>query len=135
LPARLRRQEFEYIRHGTQALTAALDVHSGDYRAKGKTRYKTMTLSPEEFMRRFLLHVLPSGFHRIRHINSNAQRHPPSNGGRADSCVCTRSDDHWQLPRPTCHGVGPQRPHCRAPHAQRTSSPNPITVATLRKSP
>jgi hypothetical protein len=38
-----------------------------DYRAKGKTRYKTMILSPEEFMRRFLLHVLPSGFHRIRH--------------------------------------------------------------------
>jgi hypothetical protein len=28
-PARARRQEFEYIRHGTQALTAALDVHSG----------------------------------------------------------------------------------------------------------
>jgi hypothetical protein len=26
-----------------------------------------MTLSPEEFMRRFLLHVLSSGFHRIRH--------------------------------------------------------------------
>jgi hypothetical protein len=26
-----------------------------------------MTLSPEEFMRRFLLHVLPGGFHRIRH--------------------------------------------------------------------
>jgi hypothetical protein len=38
-----------------------------DYRAKGNTRYKTMTLSPEEFMRRFLLHVLPGGFHRIRH--------------------------------------------------------------------
>ncbi len=38
-----------------------------DYRAKGSTRYKAMTLSPEEFMRRFLLHVLPSGFHRIRH--------------------------------------------------------------------
>lgn len=38
-----------------------------DYRAKGKTRHKAMTLSPEEFMRRFLLHVLPSGFHRIRH--------------------------------------------------------------------
>ena len=38
-----------------------------DYRAKGRTRQKTMTLSPEEFMRRFLLHVLPSGFHRIRH--------------------------------------------------------------------
>ena len=38
-----------------------------DYRAHGRTRYKSMTLSAEEFMRRFLLHVLPSGFHRIRH--------------------------------------------------------------------
>jgi hypothetical protein len=38
-----------------------------DYRAKGRTRHKTMTLSADEFMRRFLLHVLPSGFHRIRH--------------------------------------------------------------------
>jgi hypothetical protein len=38
-----------------------------DYRAKGRTRHKTMTLSPDEFMRRFLLHVLPGGFHRIRH--------------------------------------------------------------------
>jgi hypothetical protein len=38
-----------------------------DYRAKGRVRYKTMTLEPAEFIRRFLLHVLPSGFHRIRH--------------------------------------------------------------------
>jgi len=38
-----------------------------DYRAKGRTRHKTMTLEPSEFMRRFLLHVLPGGFHRIRH--------------------------------------------------------------------
>jgi len=47
-----------------------------DYRAKGNTRYKTMTLSCEEFMRRFLLHVLPGGFHRIRHYGLL------SNGGR-----------------------------------------------------
>jgi hypothetical protein len=47
-----------------------------DYRAKGRTRYKTMTLSAAEFMRRFLLHVLPSGFHRIRHYGllGNAHR-------------------------------------------------------------
>jgi len=47
-----------------------------DYRAKGRTRYKSMTLAPEEFMRRFLLHVLPSGFHRIRHYGllANAGR-------------------------------------------------------------
>jgi hypothetical protein len=38
-----------------------------DYRASGRTRYKTMTLQAGEFMRRFLLHVLPGGFHRIRH--------------------------------------------------------------------
>ena len=38
-----------------------------DYRAEGRTRRKTMTLTAPEFMRRFLLHVLPSGFHRIRH--------------------------------------------------------------------
>jgi hypothetical protein len=38
-----------------------------DYRAKGRTRQKTMTLAATEFMRRFLLHVLPGGFHRIRH--------------------------------------------------------------------
>jgi hypothetical protein len=38
-----------------------------DYRAKGCPRHKTMTLEPGEFMRRFLLHVLPAGFHRIRH--------------------------------------------------------------------
>jgi hypothetical protein len=38
-----------------------------DYRLKGRGRYKVMTLEPGEFMRRFLLHVLPGRFHRIRH--------------------------------------------------------------------
>ena len=38
-----------------------------DYRAKERYRHKTMTLASDEFIRRFLLHVLPSGFHRIRH--------------------------------------------------------------------
>jgi len=49
-----------------------------DYRAKNKTRYKTMTLSANEFMRRFLLHVLPGGFYRIRHyglLANAARRH------------------------------------------------------------
>ena len=47
-----------------------------DYRAKGRTRYKAMTLAATEFMRRFLLHVLPGGFHRIRHYGllANAGR-------------------------------------------------------------
>jgi hypothetical protein len=38
-----------------------------DYRVKGRDRQKTMTLDAGEFIRRFLIHVLPSGFHRIRH--------------------------------------------------------------------
>jgi hypothetical protein len=38
-----------------------------DYRIEGPARYKTMTLKPGEFIRRFLMHVLPKGFHRIRH--------------------------------------------------------------------
>lgn len=38
-----------------------------DYRRDGADRQQTMTLSADEFIRRFLLHVLPKGFHRIRH--------------------------------------------------------------------
>jgi hypothetical protein len=38
-----------------------------DYRRNGQARYRTMTLGADEFIRRFLLHVLPKGFHRIRH--------------------------------------------------------------------
>ncbi len=40
-----------------------------DYRARsvGKAWRKTMTLTAPELIRRFLLHVLPDGFHRIRH--------------------------------------------------------------------
>jgi len=38
-----------------------------DYRREGQARYGVMTLDAHEFIRRFLLHVLPNGFHRIRH--------------------------------------------------------------------
>jgi len=38
-----------------------------DYRVEGRDRYKVMTLKASEFIRRFLIHVLPGGFHRIRH--------------------------------------------------------------------
>jgi hypothetical protein len=54
-----------------------------DYRTKGKTRHKMMTLNAEEFMRRFLLHVLPSGFHRIRHYGLIANAGRKGNLARA----------------------------------------------------
>jgi hypothetical protein len=38
-----------------------------DYRHDGAERHQIMTLTADEFIRRFLLHVLPRGFHRIRH--------------------------------------------------------------------
>jgi hypothetical protein len=55
-----------------------------DYRSKGKTRYKAMTLTADEFIRRFLLHVLPMGFHRIRHYGLLA------NAGRRDHLAQAR---------------------------------------------
>ena len=47
-----------------------------DYRINGAGRWKTMRLHPHEFIRRFLTHVLPKGFHRIRHYGlfANATR-------------------------------------------------------------
>ena len=47
-----------------------------DYRRDWSARWTTMTLSPHEFVRRFLIHVLPSRFHRIRHYGlfANGQR-------------------------------------------------------------
>jgi hypothetical protein len=55
-----------------------------DYRAKGRSRQKLMTLATDEFIRRFLIHVLPSGFHRIRHYGLFA------NGRRAENLAQTR---------------------------------------------
>ncbi len=54
-----------------------------NYRDKGNTRHKTITLSAEEFMRRFLLHVLPGGFHRIRHYGLIANAGRRNNLARA----------------------------------------------------
>jgi hypothetical protein len=55
-----------------------------DYRANQQQRAKVMTLATDEFIRRFLIHVLPSGFHRIRHYGLFA------NGGRAENIARAR---------------------------------------------
>jgi len=55
-----------------------------DYRIEGHARYKTMTLPIHEFIRRFLMHVLPKGFHRIRHYGLFA------NGNRAENVALAR---------------------------------------------
>jgi hypothetical protein len=90
-----------------------------DYRAEGRTRHKTLTLSAPEFMRRFLLHVLPRGFHRIRHYGLLA------NPTRKNNIEAARAS--LQVPAPatpvncaTGHTPGSRSPtfvcrHCGAP--------------------
>jgi len=68
----------------------AVDAHRvtfkwKDYRAEAEQRYKTMTLETPEFIRRFLLHTLPKGFHRIRHYGLFA------NGQRAENLAKARA--------------------------------------------
>jgi Putative transposase/Transposase zinc-binding domain len=55
-----------------------------DYRAEGCERQKVMILNTNEFIRRFLIHVLPHGFHRIRHYGLFA------NGSRAENIARVR---------------------------------------------
>jgi len=90
-----------------------------DYRAKGRTRHKTMTLDADDFMRRFLLHVLPSGFHRIRHYGLLANGNRTSSLTRirelllqqADAVARTSaSDAEVESARPSFFC-----PHCGAP--------------------
>jgi hypothetical protein len=55
-----------------------------DYRAHDRCKSKVMTLAVGDFMRRFLMHVLPTGFHRIRHYGLLA------NGRRAENLALCR---------------------------------------------
>ena len=90
-----------------------------DYRFEGRDRHKTMTLAPDEFIRRFLLHVLPKGFHRIRHyglLASAARRaniarvrellaapEPPTPPDPTTKATATAPTDH-RPPCPCCGG-------------------------------
>src|SRR6266540_608214 len=69
-----------------------------DYRIEGPGRYKTMTLPTHEFIRRFLMHVLPKGVHRIRHYGLFANGNRAANITRARELLNapppqTQSDD------------------------------------------
>jgi hypothetical protein len=65
-----------------------------DYRTRG--RAKVMRLSPGEFMRRFLMHVLPAGFHRIRHFGLFANAHRADNLAR---CLTLLADPDASTPK------------------------------------
>jgi hypothetical protein len=84
-----------------------------DYRRNGADRQRTMTLAADEFIRRFLLHVLPKGFHRIRHYGLLASAGRRANLARARDLLAApptaeaekadRSPD-WRPPCPCCGG-------------------------------
>jgi len=82
-----------------------------DYRIDGPARYKTMTLAADEFIRRFLIHVLPKRFHRIRHYGLLAKANRATNIARArellgvpspakDPEPTNATDEQRVLPRP-----------------------------------
>jgi hypothetical protein len=76
-----------------------------DYRAEGRDRQKVMTLATGEFIRRFLIHVLPQGFHRIRHYGLFASATRADNIARARRLLeCPRHSPRPGIPtapRPT----------------------------------
>jgi hypothetical protein len=88
-----------------------------DYRIEGRDRYKAMRLSTHEFIRRFLIHVLPDGFHRIRHYGLFASASRADNIARArqlfavpqtesNNAVAGQTDEPQTLqhPCPCCGG-------------------------------
>ena len=82
-----------------------------DYRVEGPSRYTTMTLATGEFIRRFLLHVLPKGFHRIRHYGLLASATREQNLATARKLLAVRvaeqmsqEPDALATPCPCCGG-------------------------------
>jgi len=82
-----------------------------DYRIEGPDRYTTMTLTTDEFIRRFLIHVLPKRFHRIRHYGLLASANRAANIAQARELLAVpppqpepakaeETDDQSVLPRP-----------------------------------
>ena len=74
-----------------------------DYRIKGNKRYSTMSLATDEFIRRFLIHILPHRFHRIRHFglfaNHQRQRNLQTVRGLLDANL-KHPDEEQTTPKP-----------------------------------
>ena len=83
-----------------------------DYRKAGPGRQQVMTLAADEFIRRFLLHALPRGFHRIRHYGllASARRKDHLERARQLLAVAPLAADEPpvepQEPRPSCSYCG-----------------------------
>src|SRR5437660_5423036 len=79
-----------------------------DYRSDGRDRYKRMTLATFEFIRRFLIHVLPKGLHRIRHYGLFAKSACADNIARARQLLAVAKSEG----EPTAATADPSKPTC-----------------------
>ena len=79
-----------------------------DYRIEGRDRHKQMTLATFEFIRRFLIHVLPKGFHRIRHYGLLARGACADNIARARELLAAAKPDGQR----TAAAVDHSKPTC-----------------------
>jgi putative transposase/transposase-like zinc-binding protein len=79
-----------------------------DYRIEGRDRYKQMALATDEFIRRFLIHVLPRGFHRIRHYGLFAKGACADNVARARELLAAPNSRD----EPPAAAVDPSKPTC-----------------------
>lgn len=68
-----------------------------DYRLKGAGRHTTMTLATPEFIRRFLIHVLPRGQHRIRHYGFFGNSNRPANVARIRQLLGAKAPNHQHI--------------------------------------
>jgi Putative transposase len=79
-----------------------------DYRVEGPDRYKCMTLATDEFIRRFLIHVLPKGLHRIRHYGLFAKNTCADNIVRARELLAAAKPEA----APTSTAADSGKPSC-----------------------
>tara|TARA_R110002049_G_scaffold239776_1_gene413099 strand:- start:241 stop:1440 length:1200 start_codon:yes stop_codon:yes gene_type:complete len=70
-----------------------------DYRIKSGDRQKVMRLATPEFIRRFLVHVLPDGFHRIRHYGLLASSTRRANITKIRALLCVQRAEQTAAPR------------------------------------
>ncbi len=79
-----------------------------DYRIEGRDRYRQMTLATFEFIRRFLIHVLPKGLHRIRHYGLFAKGACAANIARARELLAASKPEG----QPAAAAVDANKPNC-----------------------
>jgi hypothetical protein len=98
-----------------------------DYRVEGSDRYKVMTLATGEFIRRFLMHVLPKGFHRIRHYGLFAKTSCADNIARARELLA--------VPKPESKSASPDASDANEPpvHSCPCCGGRMIVIETFKR--